>query len=39
MKGEDANSLQPKELIAIEDALQSGQNNLRERMIIFGFQN
>ncbi|KAM0891285.1 hypothetical protein ACQ4PT_026507 [Festuca glaucescens] len=33
MKGEDINSLQPKELIAIEEALQNGQTNLREKMM------
>ncbi|CAM0955430.1 unnamed protein product [Alopecurus aequalis] len=33
MKGEDVNSLQPKELIAIEEALQNGQTNLREKMM------
>jgi MADS-box transcription factor len=37
MKGEDINSLQPKELIAIEEALQNGQTNLREKMVIWGF--
>ncbi|KAM0891283.1 hypothetical protein ACQ4PT_026507 [Festuca glaucescens] len=35
MKGEDINSLQPKELIAIEEALQNGQTNLREKMVIW----
>lgn len=39
MKGEDVNSLQPKELIAIEEALQNGQTNLREKMVTLGFQN
>ena len=38
MKGEDVNSLQPKELIAIEEALQNGQTNLREKMVSLGFR-
>ncbi|KQK06172.1 MADS-box transcription factor 4-like isoform X2 [Brachypodium distachyon] len=33
MKGEDLNSLQPKELIAIEEALQNGQTNLRDKQM------
>ncbi|XP_044450477.1 MADS-box transcription factor 4 isoform X2 [Triticum aestivum] len=33
MKGEDVNSLQPKELIAIEEALTNGQTNLRDKMM------
>ncbi|XP_052156084.1 MADS-box transcription factor 4 isoform X2 [Oryza glaberrima] len=33
MKGEDLNSLQPKELIAIEEALNNGQANLRDKMM------
>ena len=34
MKGEDVNSLQPKELIAIEEALTNGQTNLRDKMVM-----
>jgi hypothetical protein len=34
LKGEDINSLQPRELIAIEEALQNGQTNLREKQAI-----
>nr|AMO12843.1 PISTILLATA-like MADS-box transcription factor PI-1 [Ehrharta erecta] len=33
MKGEDLNSLQPKELISIEEALQNGQTNLRDKQM------
>ncbi|TVU19440.1 hypothetical protein EJB05_35590, partial [Eragrostis curvula] len=33
LKGEDLNSLQPRELIAIEEALQNGQTNLREKQM------
>ncbi|KAL5202851.1 hypothetical protein ABZP36_013803 [Zizania latifolia] len=33
MKGEDLNSLQPKELIAIEEALQNGLTNLRDKQM------
>jgi MADS-box transcription factor len=38
MKGEDLNSLQPKELIAIEEALNNGQANLRDKMVITVFE-
>jgi hypothetical protein len=31
LKGEDLNSLQPRELIAIEEALTNGQTNLRDK--------
>jgi hypothetical protein len=34
MKGEDVNSLQPKELTAIKKALQNGQINLVEKIIL-----
>nr|AMO12832.1 PISTILLATA-like MADS-box transcription factor PI-1 [Lithachne humilis] len=33
LRGEDLNSLQPRELIAIEDALQNGQTNLRDKQM------
>nr|ASZ80016.1 MADS4 [Dendrocalamus latiflorus] len=33
LKGEDLNSLQPKELIAIEEALQNGQTNVRDKQM------
>ncbi|CAL4893658.1 unnamed protein product [Urochloa decumbens] len=33
LKGEDLNSLQPRELIAIEEALQNGQTNLRDKQM------
>ncbi|KAK3135526.1 hypothetical protein QOZ80_5BG0419990 [Eleusine coracana subsp. coracana] len=33
LNGEDLNSLQPRELIAIEEALQNGQTNLREKQM------
>nr|ASZ79966.1 MADS4 [Bambusa multiplex] len=33
LKGEDLNSLQPMELIAIEEALQNGQTNLRDKQM------
>uniref|UniRef100_A0A0A9FU75 Zmm29 n=1 Tax=Arundo donax TaxID=35708 RepID=A0A0A9FU75_ARUDO len=33
LKGEDLNSLQPRELIAIEEALQIGQTNLRDKQM------
>ena len=36
MKGEDVNSLQPKELIAIEEALTNGQTSLRDKMVMQG---
>nr|CAB3461434.1 unnamed protein product [Digitaria exilis] len=37
LKGEDLNSLQPRELIAIEEALQNGQTNLREKQANISF--
>ncbi|KAL5655039.1 hypothetical protein ACJX0J_034358, partial [Zea mays] len=33
LKGEDLNSLQPRELIAIEEGLQNGQTNMREKQM------
>nr|AMO12838.1 PISTILLATA-like MADS-box transcription factor PI-1 [Eriachne aristidea] len=33
LKGEDLNSLQPRELIGIEEALQNGQTNLRDKQM------
>ncbi|KAJ1262983.1 hypothetical protein BS78_09G149400 [Paspalum vaginatum] len=33
LKGEDLNSLQPRELIAIEEGLQNGQTNLRDKQM------
>ena len=34
LKGEDLNSLQPKELIMIEEALDNGLTNLNEKLVI-----
>jgi hypothetical protein len=33
MKGEDLNSLQPKELIMIEEALDNGLTNLNDKLV------
>ncbi|XP_066367222.1 MADS-box transcription factor 4-like isoform X1 [Miscanthus floridulus] len=33
LKGEDLNSLQPRELIAIEEGLQNGQTNMRDKQM------
>jgi MADS-box transcription factor len=34
LKGEDVNSLQPKELIMIEEALDNGLTSLHEKQVI-----
>jgi MADS-box transcription factor len=34
LKGEDLNSLQPKELIMIEEALDNGLTSLHEKQVI-----
>ncbi|RWW31532.1 hypothetical protein GW17_00003847 [Ensete ventricosum] len=38
LKGEDLNSLYPKELIPIEEALQIGLASVRDKQMIFSFQ-